>query len=114
MAMYNAPPMARRTNRPVSRPPGTIPPPRRTTRGASKPASRFSTPARGVEHRQSAARDVSVVSGMDVDDGALHQRGIRPDTVFAQSNEMLVAFHAHLPAEVKQILRTAGASRLAS
>lgn len=44
---------------------------------------------------------------MDVDDGALHQRGIRPDTVFAQSNEMLVAFHAHLPAEVKQILRTA-------
>jgi len=47
---------------------------------------------------------------MDVDEDTLQptERGLRQDTVFAKSEEMLVTFHGHLPAEVKHVLRNAG------
>lgn len=47
---------------------------------------------------------------MDVDEGgiAIFERSLRPDTVFAKSDELLVALHSHLPTEVKQVLRVAG------
>ena len=54
--------------------------------------------------------DASVASSMDVDESGFPHidRGLKPDTVFAKSQELQVVFHAHLPAEVRQILRTAG------
>lgn len=51
--------------------------------------------------------DVSV--GMDVDDeedGV--ERGLRFEAIFAKSAELQVTFYAHLPAEVKLVLRHAG------
>jgi len=47
---------------------------------------------------------------MDVDEDTLQptERGLRQDTVFAKSEEVLVTFHGHLPAEVKHVLRNAG------
>ncbi len=47
---------------------------------------------------------------MDVDEDTLQptERGLRQDTIFAKSEEMLVSFYGHLPAEVKHVLRNAG------
>jgi hypothetical protein len=71
-------------------------------------ASRLPTPAHGAEH-PSLKEDVTVGS-MDVDGDTLQQteRGLRQDTVFAESEEMLVTFHGHLPAEVKHVLKNVG------
>lgn len=46
---------------------------------------------------------------MDVDDDTLQptERGLRQDTVFAESDEVLVTFHGHLPTEVKHVLKNA-------
>ncbi|KAI9466341.1 hypothetical protein BJY52DRAFT_1367647 [Lactarius psammicola] len=46
---------------------------------------------------------------MDVDEDTLQptERGLRQDTTFAKSEEMLVTFYGHLPAEVKHVLRNA-------
>ena len=53
--------------------------------------------------------DGSVASGMEVDEGQhVFERTLKPDAVFARSKELTVAFHAHLPAEVKHVLRNAG------
>ncbi|KAI0322245.1 Non-repetitive/WGA-negative nucleoporin C-terminal-domain-containing protein [Amylostereum chailletii] len=102
-------PAPRRTNRATSRQAGFSPPPRRVGRVGSKPVSRLATPARGGERMPYIKDDVSVVSGMDVDDQqhAELERGPKPDAVFAKSRELTVAFHAHLPAEVKHILKNA-------
>jgi nuclear pore complex protein Nup133 len=47
---------------------------------------------------------------MDIDEDTLQpqERGLRQDTVFAKSEEILVTFHGHLPAEVKHVLKNAG------
>jgi len=47
---------------------------------------------------------------MDVDKDTLQptERALRQDTIFAKSEEMLVTFHGHLPAEVKHVLKNAG------
>lgn len=49
------------------------------------------------------------MGSMDVDDDTLQptERGLRQDTIFAKSEEMLVTFYGHLPAEVKHVLRNA-------
>jgi nuclear pore complex protein Nup133 len=49
------------------------------------------------------------VGSMDVDEDTLQptERGLRQDTIFAKSEEMLVTFYGHLPAEVKHVLRNA-------
>lgn len=102
-AFVTTSPPPRRKNRAPSRQAALEPPPRRSARLAtSKPASRLSTPAHGAE-------DVTVGS-MDVDGDTLQptERGLRQDTVFAESEEMSVTFHGHLPAEVKHVLRNAG------
>jgi nuclear pore complex protein Nup133 len=50
------------------------------------------------------------MSGMDVDERnlAVSERASKSDTVFAVSEEMVVSFHANLPVEVRQILKSAG------
>jgi len=55
-------------------------------------------------------KDDLTVGSMDVDEDALQpqERILRQDTVFAKSEEVLVTFHGHLPAEVKHVLRNAG------
>ncbi|KAI0273769.1 Non-repetitive/WGA-negative nucleoporin C-terminal-domain-containing protein [Gloeopeniophorella convolvens] len=106
MAAFTTSPPARRKNRQTSRQPGHSPPPRRVGRiASSKPASRLPTPAQGHEF----IREDVTVGSMDVDEDALlpAERVLTQDTVFAKSEEMLVAFHGHLPAEVKQVLRNA-------
>ncbi|KAH9966798.1 Non-repetitive/WGA-negative nucleoporin C-terminal-domain-containing protein [Russula dissimulans] len=104
MAAFTASPPPRRKNRLPSRQPVLEPPPRRVGRLAStsKPASRLPTPA------AFAKEDVSTGS-MDVDEDTLQptERALRQDTIFAKSEEMLVTFHGHLPAEVKHVLKNA-------
>ncbi|THH17812.1 hypothetical protein EW146_g3080 [Bondarzewia mesenterica] len=104
MAAFTASPVPpRRTNRTTPR---LSPPPRRVARGG-KPTSRLGTPARSGTRPPSSSKGSSPAPyGMDIDEGLI-QRALRPNAVFAKSNELLVAFHAHLPAEVKQILRNA-------
>lgn len=48
---------------------------------------------------------------MDVEEGgiAIFERNVRHETVFAKSEELLVTLHSHLPTEVKQVLKVAGA-----
>ncbi|KAI0797979.1 hypothetical protein C8Q75DRAFT_801881 [Abortiporus biennis] len=81
--------------------------------GSSKAPSRLGTPARPgqsshQERLQSVRDDESILSGMDVDEGSdIFERNLRFETVFAKSEELLVSFYAHLPVEVKQILRNA-------
>ncbi|KAA1471121.1 hypothetical protein DENSPDRAFT_837049 [Dentipellis sp. KUC8613] len=107
---FSGSPAPRRTNRAVPRPSGFSPPARRATRvGSSKPASRFATPHRGGERLSSIRDDASVASAMDVDEGGfVHpDRALKTDTLFAKSDELHVSFHAHLPPEVKQVLRAA-------
>lgn len=107
MAAFATSPPPRRKNRAPSRQAALEPPPRRSARlASSKPASRLPTPAHGAEHIK---EDVTVGS-MDVDEDTLQptERGLRQDTVFAESEEMLVTFHGHLPTEVKHVLRNAG------
>ncbi len=110
MAAFAGSPPPRRKNRPPSRQAALEPPPRRAGRFASsKPASRLPTPARGAE-QSSYTREDDTVGSMDVDEDTLQptERGLRQDTVFAKSEEVLVTFHGHLPAEVKHVLRNAG------
>ncbi|TFY72665.1 hypothetical protein EVG20_g323 [Dentipellis fragilis] len=107
---FSGSPAPRRTNRTAPRPSGFSPPPRRAPRvGSSKPASRFATPHRGGERLSSIRDDASVASAMDVDGGGfVHpDRALKADTLFAKSDELHVSFHAHLPPEVKQVLRAA-------
>jgi nuclear pore complex protein Nup133 len=108
-AFVTTSPPPRRKNRAPSRQAALEPPPRRSARiASSKPASRLPTPAHGTEH-PSFKEDVTVGS-MAVDGDTLQptERGLRQDTVFAESEEMLVTFHGHLPAEVKHVLKNAG------
>jgi nuclear pore complex protein Nup133 len=110
MAAFTGSPPPRRKNRPQSRQPALSPPPRRTGRFASSnPTSRLPTPARGAEPSSFIREDITVGS-MDVDEDTIQptERGLRQDTVFAKSEEMLVTFHGHLPTEVKHVLRNAG------
>ncbi|KAI0094031.1 Non-repetitive/WGA-negative nucleoporin C-terminal-domain-containing protein [Irpex rosettiformis] len=54
--------------------------------------------------------DESMSSIMDVDDRGSEiglERGLKPDTIFAKSEEMQVSFYAHLPEELKKVLRSA-------
>lgn len=55
-------------------------------------------------------------SGMDVDEegSEIFERGLRTDTVFSKSKEMIVTFYAQLPVEVRQALRNAGPSQMVS
>lgn len=81
--------------------------------GSSKPVSRFATPARGAgAKRLSSVVDADEIAsnGMDVD-GAdeLMDRILKSETIFAKSTELQVTFYSHLPGEVKQVLRNAGA-----
>jgi nuclear pore complex protein Nup133 len=110
MAAFTSSPPPRRKNRAASRQAAVEPPPRRSGRiASSKPASRLPTPARSADHPSFIKEDVTVGS-MDVDDDTLQptERGLRQDTIFAKSEEMLVTFHGHLPAEVKHVLKNAG------
>ena len=47
---------------------------------------------------------------MQVDEEDLVERGLKFETLFAKSAELQVVFYAHLPAEVKLVLRNAGTS----
>lgn len=49
------------------------------------------------------------MGSMDVDDlsESIVDRGLKPETIFAKSDELQVSFYAHLPAEVKLLLRNA-------
>lgn len=110
MAAFTGSPPPRRKNRPPSRQIALEPPPRRVGRFASsRPASRLPTPARCAE-QSSYTKDDGTVGSMDVDEDTLQptERGLRQDTVFAKSEELLVTFHGHLPAEAKHVLRNAG------
>ena len=88
--------------------------PRRTQRPGHTAGSRLTTPARAASRRLSAGKDdVSEISGanigMDVDEEDTIERGLKYETIFAKSEELQVTFYAHLPAEVKLVLRNAGA-----
>jgi len=111
MAAFASSPPPRRKIRAPSRQAAPEPPPRRSARLASgsKPPSRLPTPAHGAEHPSFIREDVTVGS-MEVDEDTLQptERGLRQDTVFAKSEEMVVTFHGHLPTEVKHVLRNAG------
>ncbi|THG99186.1 hypothetical protein EW026_g3129 [Hermanssonia centrifuga] len=74
-----------------------------------KLASRFTTPIRGESARASSVPDdVSLDEGMEIDEGAeVFERGLKFETIFAKSEELQVTFYAHLPAEVKLVLRNA-------
>lgn len=46
---------------------------------------------------------------MEIDDGSsVVHAPPRPETLFAKSDELSVAFYANLPVEVKQVLKNAG------
>jgi hypothetical protein len=110
MAAFATSPPPRRKNRAPSRQAALEPPPRRSARlASSKPPSRLPTPANGAEHPSFIKEDVTVGT-MDVDEDTLQptERGLRQDTVFSESEEMVVTFHGHLPTEVKHVLRNAG------
>ena len=47
---------------------------------------------------------------MDVDEEDIVERGLKFVDTFAKSEEMQVMFYAHLPAEVKLVLRNASES----
>ncbi|KAJ7774888.1 hypothetical protein B0H16DRAFT_78349 [Mycena metata] len=76
-------------------------PPKRT----KAPGSRLATPSRGTPFGND-----SIASAMDVDsvvsDRSYIQRA-NLETLFARSNELSVSFYAHLPVEVKQVLKNA-------
>ena len=55
--------------------------------------------------------DESVYSGMDVEERDSEfgvERVLKTDTIFAKSEEMQVSFYAHLPEELKMVLRSTG------
>ncbi|KAI0341587.1 hypothetical protein BDW22DRAFT_1358408 [Trametopsis cervina] len=88
------------------------PPLHRRRQGGSRLPSRLGTPAVGmVVDRPTPIRDdESYVSGMDVDERGSEfgiERGLKSETIFAKSEELQVNFYAHLPAEVKLVLRNA-------
>lgn len=76
--------------------------------GGSRQLSRMGTPVRALDRLSSVGDDES--AGMDVDDAeeVFVERGLKFETIFAKSEELQVAFYAHLPAEVKFLLRSAG------
>lgn len=45
---------------------------------------------------------------MDVDEDMMHEH-TKNENLFAKSSELTAAFYSHLPVEVKQILKNAGA-----
>ena len=45
---------------------------------------------------------------MDVDAEEQTERGLKPQTIFAKSEELEVSLFAHLPSEVKLALKNAG------
>ena len=83
-------------------------PPRKIKLG-SKPASRLTTPPL---ERSPFQEDVSVVSGMDIEElrSILSDRSAKSshETIVAKSDELTVSFYANSPVEVKHILRNAG------
>lgn len=81
--------------------------------GGSKQYLRLGTPSRALE-RPHSNRDGtgSAQEGMDVDQDAadeiIVERGLKFETIFAKSDQLQVTFYAHLPTEVKLLLRNAG------
>ncbi|KAJ7046830.1 hypothetical protein C8F04DRAFT_1227029 [Mycena alexandri] len=76
-------------------------PPKRT----KAPGSRLATPSRGTPFGND-----SIASAMDVDSVVSDRSYIQragAETLFAKSNELSVSFYAHLPVEVKQVLKNA-------
>ena len=75
--------------------------------GGGRP-SRLGTPARHADRMDDEESGV----GMDLDESLVEEiaveRGLKFDTIFAKSEELQVSFYAHLPAEVKLLLRNAG------
>ncbi|KAF7796965.1 hypothetical protein EIP86_008153 [Pleurotus ostreatoroseus] len=78
--------------------------------------SRLATPARAGSRRLSSVQgdvsmsDISVGMDVDVDEDEDEEgveRGLKFETIFAKSAELQVSFYAHLPAEVKLVLRHA-------
>ena len=86
--------------------------------------SRLATPARAGSRRLSSLQgdvsmsdlsvgmDVDVDADVDADEEEGVERGLKFETIFAKSAELQVSFYAHLPAEVKLVLRHAGAYAL--
>ena len=88
--------------------------PRRVHRygGSTANSSRYTTPVRATSKRATSVRDDVSEAGMSmqVDEEDLVERGLKFETLFAKSAELQVVFYAHLPAEVKLVLRNAGTS----
>ncbi|KDQ60778.1 hypothetical protein JAAARDRAFT_190924 [Jaapia argillacea MUCL 33604] len=96
-------------NRPAGQSP-TAAPGRRSRAGSSRATSRRVTPARALaqDRRPSIQDDISMASGMDVDERTpAPVERVKLDTVFAKSHELSIHFYANLPAEVKQVLKSA-------
>ena len=76
---------------------------------AGRGRSRMATPVRAPERLSSVGENESVGS-MDVDDASeiVVDRALKLETIFAKSDELQVSFYAHLPVEVKLLLRNAG------
>lgn len=79
-----------------------------TRPGGSRQLSRMGTPVRKYDRLSSVGG--SEGGNMDVDDASeiIIERGLKFETIFAKSEELQVSFYAHLPAEVKLLLRNAG------
>lgn len=124
MATFSPSPAPRRTSRKITpRPAGNSPPitARRTRLGNSKSTSRLGTPQQTMiptapERLPPIAGDdfdSSILSEFDMDVDEAGNSSVthipsKPETLFAKSNELSVAFYANLPAEVKQVLKNAG------
>lgn len=107
MATFSPSPAPRRSNRlrPAGNSPGAT---RRIRVGSSRPTSRLATPVRAERH-PFANDAASVTSGMDVDEGPSERAARGAEAVYAKSEELSVSFYTHLPVEVKQVLKNAGA-----
>ena len=90
-------------------------------RRASRLQTRGNSPSRRPQVSRQALTPLhfpndtaSSASAMDVDErGSVvteHNFRVAGDSIFAKTAEMSVSFYANLPLEVKQVLRTAGAS----
>lgn len=103
MATFSPSPAPRRSTRPRQHESTPPPPKRRIVVGGSRPASRFATPVRGLERQPSHA---SVMDVDQVEDSEIQR--LSPEILYAKSKELSVSFYAHLPVEVKQVLKNAG------
>ena len=69
------------------------------------------TPTRHTDRFGLVQGEEENVIDMDIDDDAEElfvDRALKFETIFAKSEEIQVSFYAHLPAEVKLLLRNAG------